>query len=86
MKNVSFYGIICKRYLLMIKVNELTVESIDCGNIQIPNYDYAFKDGKCYQNGQLLGNVIFCDEKIIQVEQSNGGLADGTVHTFVRVS
>jgi hypothetical protein len=66
--------------------NEITVGSIECGNIQIPNYNYTFRDGKCYQNGQLLGNVVFSDEKIIQVEQSNGGLADGTIRTFVRVS
>ena len=65
---------------------ELKVGSIECGNIKSPNYDYTFKDGKCYQNGQLLGNVIFCDEKIIQVEQSTGGLSDGTIRTFVRIS
>lgn len=66
--------------------NELKVGTIECGNIHIPNYSYSFKDGKCYKDNQLLGNVVFSDDKIIQVEQKNGGLADGTIRTFVRVS
>jgi len=60
--------------------NEIKVGTIECGNIQIPNYSYSFKDGKCYQDGQLIGNVVFSDEKIIQVELSNE-----TIRTLVRL-
>ena len=33
---------------------------------------HAFKEGKYYQDGWYFGDVIFSDEKIIQVECKNG--------------
>jgi len=55
-----------------------------CGNIQRPKSSYTIENGRCFQDGQLLGDVIFADEKIMQVEQKNGGLCDGRVITFIR--
>ena len=33
---------------------------------------HSFKDGKCYRDEKYFGDVIYSDEKIIQVECKNG--------------
>ena len=49
----------------------------------IPNKEYSFKDGCCYENGIYYGKVIFSDEKIIQIEVDNGNrYMNGMIQTF----
>ena len=33
---------------------------------------HSFKDGKCYRDEKYFGDVIYSDERIIQVECKNG--------------
>lgn len=60
------------------------LKDVKCGNIEIPRVQYTFENGKCYGDGRLIGDIIFSDEKTIQVKQNNGSLADGTIRTFIK--
>lgn len=47
--------------------------SIECNNY-FNNPKHFFKDGKYYRNEKYFGDVIYTDEKIIQVECKNGNI------------
>lgn len=45
--------------------------STECNrNFRMPTH--SFKDGKCYRDEKYFGDVIYSDEKMIQVECKNG--------------
>ena len=47
--------------------------SIEC-NENYNNPKNSFKDGKYYRNEKYFGDIIYTDEKIIQVECKNGNI------------
>jgi len=56
--------------------------SFNCEDIKMPIYKFTFENGKCFKDGELFGNVIFSDEKYVQVECNDGGFADGKILIF----
>ena len=47
--------------------------SIECNNYYNTSKDF-FKDGKYYRNEKYFGDIIYTDEKTIQVECKNGNI------------
>ncbi len=63
---------------------DLPKKEIKCGDYHPNRIKWAFKDGKAYQDGQLIGDIIFLDidKKHIKVKHNNGSFMDGTIREF----
>jgi hypothetical protein len=58
---------------------------LECREVHFTKMDWKIKDGKFFCNDFYFGDVIFSDEKIVQVECKNKGkLTHGQIFTFNR--
>lgn len=52
------------------EIDLASMPEVDCSPCR--PQEHHFKDGKYYRNQKYFGDVIYCDENVIQIECRNG--------------